>query len=381
MGTPGMPSPALIGDNLVFAQVAVNNVPGVMVVDTGAPIALVDPTQFPGAGLPAMAVTNASYRFGTFTVDAVPTYSDTADPLPAGGLVGGNLLRQFSAQFDYRDQTLRIGDGTSPSGVETPGGAVNFTLQGGGRGRISMKDPNSIVTFPATRIPVTVDVEGTTHPCILDTGATAVVLRTTAFGALTADGRPTLDTTNITTVYGMMTGHFSRAKTVTVAGEAVTSNPPVLNVGDDLLDSLTSETGHTVDCLLGGTFLREFLVTVDYPKGVLHLQRYSPPVVVADEFRRVGIELGAAPSTSTHTYAVGSVYPGSDAQAKQVSINDELIDIDGQALDSLDPFTVERMLLGAVGSTHAVHFGITSVAANQNQTITILVDDLLPNPT
>jgi hypothetical protein len=373
-----MPSPAIIGDNLVFADVMIDGKEGAMVVDTGAPIVLVDPRQFPGANLPSMGAASVNVSFGALTVDAVPAYSDSTDPLPFGGLVGGNLLRQFSAQFDYRDQTLRLGDGLAPTGVEQPGVSVSFTLGGGGLARISPSDTHTILVIPPTRIPVTVDIEGVSHPFILDTGASAVVLRSTIYNQLVSDQRPQLATSTISTVYGMMAGHFSRARTITVGGQQVV-NAPLLNVGDDLLDSLAAETGQPVDGLLGGTFLREFLVTIDYPHGALLLQRYSPPATIADEFRRVGIDLGPD-NVGTHAYGVASVYAGSDAAQKGVAADDQLVAIDGLPLDALDPFTVERMLLGTVGTTHAIQFGITAISANQGMTLVIRVDDLLPNP-
>ena len=78
---------------------------------------------------------------------------------------------------------------------------------------------------------------------------------------------------------------MTRAHTVTVAGRR--DDAPVMTIGDKLIDSLQREIKHPVDGLLGGSYLREFLVTIDYPQGELRLQRYLPSVV--DEFKRVGV--------------------------------------------------------------------------------------------
>lgn len=380
MGTPGLPSPTVVGSNLVIAQVLVNGVWGAMVVDTGAPYTFINPALVPGANLPTMGVAKANITFGAkktdFTVDNVPVYSDTADPLPFTGIVGANLLRQFVVTLNYRDQNLLVGGQSMPTDVETPGGQLAFVLQGGGRSRLSMTDP-TVVTIPPTRIPVTVDIEGKPHPFVLDTGASDVIARTTLFNNLVSDGRANLPATSIFTVYGMMMGTLTRAREITVAGQQV-MNPIVLNVGDDLLDQLGMEVGYPVDGLLGGSFLRDFLVTIDYPKRTLRLQRYTSAPAL-DPLRRVGLTLDDD-TVGPHVYAVGSVYPGSDAALQHVMKTDEIISIDGNKLDQLDQFTVEELLLGPIGTTHDIEFGITVAPANQNAILKLRVDDLLPNP-
>src|SRR5262249_11079054 len=116
---------------------------------------------------------------------------------------------------------------------------------------------------------------------------------------------------------------------------------------------------------------------IDYPKGTLHLQRYTSATIV-DEFKRVGIELG--PGSGTHRFGVGTVYAGTDAAMKQVTVGDDVVSIDGQSLDALDSVTADNLLNGTVGTTHAVGFGRTSIAALANTTVNILVDDLIPAP-
>src|SRR5205823_5359895 len=106
-------------------------------------------------------------------------------------------------------------------------------------------------------------------------------------------------------------------------------------INDQLLDAIQMEVGHPVDGLLGGNYLRQFMVTIEYPKGTLHLQRYTNATIV-DEFKRVGFEIGPAAQSSAHVYAVGVVYQNTDAQAKGLAVGDELVSIDGQALDTVD---------------------------------------------
>ena len=100
--------------------------------------------------------------------------------------------------------------------------------------------------------------------------------------------------------------------------------------------------------------------------------------MIADEFKRVGVELGIG--TGAHRHVVGKVYAGTDAMAKQLSVGDEIVTIDGQALDPLDAVTADGLLTGTVGMTRALGLGAAHVAALANTTVDVRVDDLIPAP-
>jgi hypothetical protein len=292
-------------------------------------------------------------------------------------------MRQFTVRLDYAhpDLAFRLGmPSMEPAvdGVETPGAAIDFTLEGGGRGQFK----GAIISYPATRIPLMVDVEGQPHRFILDTGASETTVRATLWNTLIADGRAQLSGLPISTVSGSASSTVSRVRSLTVGGETVT-NPAVMTIGspigDMILDTIQQEVGHEVDGLLGGNFLREFMLTIDYPHGTLHLQRYTSATIV-DEFKRVGIEIGAGPTTGAHRYVVGVVYANTDAAAKGLRVGDELVSVDGQALDGLDSAAADDTLNGTVGSTRAMAFGKATAPALQNTTVAIAVDDLIPPP-
>jgi len=255
----------------------------------------------------------------------------------------------------------------------TPGNSGGLTLQGGGLGRL---DNGEVVAFVATRIPVDVMVEGVSHPFVLDTGASETTVRASLFDTITADGRAQLTGLPIMTVAGSSTATVTRVRTLTAAGATV-SNPVVMTIGDTLLDGLAMEVDHPVDGLLGGNFLREFMVTVDYPQGVLQLQRYTTPPI-ADEFKRVGVELGLG--NGAHRYVVARLYPNTDAAAKHLSVGDEIVSIDGQALDSLDSVAADDLLNGTVGTSKTLVLGNANAAGLANVSVAVLVDDLVPAP-
>ena len=382
MGMPGIPSPTRVGVNLVFADVAIDGHPGGRLgVDTGSPFMLVDATKFPGLPVPPANQWNGDLTLGQFTVNDVPLFQFQSgggmDPLNFAGLLGGNVMRQFSVRFDYAnpDRAFRLGMPEmemETTGVETPGTAVAFNLEGGGLGRFE----DEVLDIPATRIPLTVDVDGTALPFILDTGASETTVRSSVYTTLTADGRAELVGLPIGTVNGPTTASVTRVRTLTVAGETVT-NAAVMTIGDAILDGIQAEVRHPVDGLLGGNFLRAFMVTVDYPRRTLRLQRYTTPPT-ADEFKRIGVELGAG--FGAHRYTVGVVYEGTDAKLKLLSVGDEIVSIDGQALDPLDSLAADRLLGGAVGATRAVALGTARTPGLSNTTVDVLVDDLIPAP-
>jgi C-terminal processing protease CtpA/Prc len=100
--------------------------------------------------------------------------------------------------------------------------------------------------------------------------------------------------------------------------------------------------------------------------------------VIVDEFKRVGVELGVG--TGAHRYVVAVVYQGTDAMAKQLSVGDEIVSVDGQALDPLDSVTADSLLNGTPGATRAVALGSARTAGLANTTIDVRIDDLIPAP-
>jgi hypothetical protein len=404
MGMLGDPSLAVVVSNLIYVDGSINGSGGNSVlIDSGSPVVLLDgdPGTFPGLTLPAMQQVTVDFGFldasgaAVVTIDQIPALQLTTAMGTIGslaglpGILGGDIMRDFSVQLDYAAPMMEgfcLGCSSGPRGdVESPGGAVPFTLAGGGVGTIALNSGNSsTVTIPATRIPLTVQIEGTNHPFILDTGASEVTVTSAVYQALVADGRAQLaGGLAISTVTNdMENASVTRAKTISLGGETVNDVPvmtiPVDNTQDDLLGNISSELGYPLDGLLGGSFLKNFLLTIDYPNGTLHLQRYNSPPI-ADEFRRVGFTVTV--DAVGKSFVVSHVYPGTDAQMKGVAVDDQVVAIGGQQLSlPADALTADNLLDGMPGSTIQVQFGRTMAAALMNQTVALQVDDLIPNP-
>ncbi len=410
MGTLGEPSTAFISGNLVFVNASMNAVtesPGSfgMLIDSGSPVVLIDPSLFGGTPPTTAAEIPTTINLGLLdaagepvvVIDDAPVLQVSnamMDALGIGGVLGGNVMRHFSVQLDYsapRMEGFCLGctASTARTDVELPGGVVPFTLKGGGHSAVTLgidaqRNPidSPAIDIPPTRIPVTVTLDGTDYPFIVDTGATEVSLRSTVYSQLVSDGRAQLVSgIPIMTTGGASNASVTRAKTITVGGVTV-MDAPVMTImsapPDALLDSMSTELGTPIDGLLGGSFLRNFLVSIDYPKGQLHLQPYLTPPI-PDEFRRVGFTIGLD-AIGPH-FRVASVYPNTGAAARGIMVNDEVVSVDGTSLASVGQVAIADQLLdGTPGTSKMITFGTTKNPANANQTLTVLVDDLIPNP-
>src|SRR3984957_2509234 len=100
------------------------------------------------------------------TLDAIPALqlsSAMMDEIGLGGILGGNVLRQFSMQLDYAEPMMngfcRGCTSGPPPDVGSPGAAIPFALEGGSGGHPAEVElsptlmPN-VGAIPATRIPV-----------------------------------------------------------------------------------------------------------------------------------------------------------------------------------------------------------------------------------
>ncbi len=406
-GTLGIPSSTVVGANLIFADASLNGSPAApdvefgVLIDSGSPVVLIDPSFFglPGPATSADVQTHVDLGFldknqlpvvTIVTIKSIPALQLSAammDQIGFGGILGGDVMRDFSIQLDYAAPTMEgfclgcvSGDRDD---VASPGTSVSFALRGAGRGPVPLaSNVNPEVDIPATRIPVTVEIDGVQHPFILDTGASEVSVRTSVFSDLTSDGRATLTGFPITTVTGDSGASVTRARTVTVGSETIPDVPVMTIPGDELLDGISNEldpSGKTqIDGLLGGSFLRNFLVTIDYPKGQLHLQQYDTQTW-QDEFKRVGVGLAQTPPGSRHSYAIAVVYAGTDAQQKELQAGDEIWTIDDMSLDGVDSIAADAMLNGMPGTAKTLAIS-SSDSAQTPTTVEVLVDDLIPSP-
>jgi hypothetical protein len=359
--------------NLIPVDVEVSGTTGQGFVDTGNPFVLLDPGVFSAASsLP----TNGGY-VPSMTIDTqavsnvyvVPTASGLTSPDPAFPLtanVGCTGICSFVAAFDYKAAVFALGATAPalPAGLE-PEITLPFMFEGG-----SVLDG---VTVPRSRVVVQVSLEGTMYSMIVDTGASLMTVSQAAFTALTADGRTQLMTSGIETTSGTSTASVTRAASVAVGGATVDSVVISHDTSFDTnLAAISTDVGHTIDGSLGGTFLHDFVVVIDYPSTTLHLSRYTDLDFAIDEGEAIGIAL----DEQGGTYSVSAASPKAAGQG--IAMGDVVTSIDGVQLGGLAIAQANVLLYGKVGATKSVSFGeATNVA---NQTLTLTVEEFLPLP-
>jgi hypothetical protein len=246
------------------------------VVDTGAPLTLIDPTKFPSSGLQPGASQVSTLQVGTAVhvtnvevVSASPCGVMVCSGSQPAGLLGGNVLSTYAVTIDYRAGTVGFDATTIPSGVGAPA-TTAFVLAGGGS--ITVPGTDMHITVPPTRIALDVTIEGVSHPFVLDTGSSTMVLKAELYDALVADGRAQ-GNVQVSTLAGTKSEPSTQLHQVEVAGAAEAN---VLAVRSPLdLTVLSVEVGHNVDGLLGGAYLDSFVVTIDYPARQITLRPYT----------------------------------------------------------------------------------------------------------
>jgi Aspartyl protease/PDZ domain len=359
---------------VITTPVDVDGTTANLVVDTGDPFLLLNPTEFPSA--PAVG-TESSVEVGSTTQSNIQVITSSASPtspdpsVPVGGLLGCTVICGGLASFDYRAATFTLGSVAAPAGLEAAT-TLGFTFDGGG----TSSSDGMTVTEPRSRIVVTVDIEGAPHTLILDTGASIVTVNAAAYAAITADGRAQLMGGSISTTMGMSTGAYTRVASVAVGGVDVDSVVVAHDSSFDMnLADVTADAGVTIEGSLGGTFLQNFYVTIDYPNHQIHLARYADTSFLVDPAENIGIGLGA---TSGNGVLVTGVFPGTDAATKGVREGDTVVAIDGQTLAGLSVSQLGVLVSGKVGSTKSVQLGAAQTLANQ--TVSLRVAELLPLP-
>lgn len=379
-GPEGEPLAATNVADVLVVPLGVDGTEGTAVVDTGSPIVALDPSAFGATTLPDGAGTVSTLTLGalTFARQYVVGANLLSSPDPTvaiGGSLGCDILCAFALSLDYRGSTVTLGASRPPSGVASPGASLPFTLGGGGT--VGLTGVPGSVDFPASRIVVLATIEGQARTMVVDTGNSFVTLRSTIWSGLVADGRGEITGVGTASQSQESSSGVARLRSVVVGGEEVTglvgSSDPAI---DATLDGVAAEIGASIDGLVGGSFLRQFYVTVDYPARVLHLRRYTVGGPTFDTFDRLGFAV--APAKAGGPSTVAAVLGGTDAARQGVAVGDVVVSVDGHPLAPLGETAIGVLVSGVVGSTKAVTFGAAKSASLSGQTVSIAVDDLLP---
>lgn len=358
----GEPSQAIVLENIFFAPIILDGEEGPWVaIDTGAPIAVVEPSRGDRPRLETIQrveALGATYRDMNVLYDIL--ISGTVGDIRVGGIVGCPLLCSAAVSFDYRQETIGVDLGGLPENLR-PEVDIAVSVLGGGSGRWPLL--NDIVDIPRSRAMVVMVLEGRSLRLMVDTGASFTMIREAAATSLLADGRSTTEFL-IGGMFGSGIAEGFRVHDMHMEGEPDATSVPEAIVAfapgvETLFDQLEDETGDRVDGVLGGTYLRYFHVRMDYPESRLGLARYDEIDHVADEGRRIGLRFN--PLTESTIFVGGVpveiVVEGSDAESQGVSSADIILSIAGESVDGMRPDEVDARFRGELGETISVEFG------------------------
>jgi len=308
-----------------------------MMVDTGSPLTILASRSFP-----ALPTGRALLTLGAFGL-TFPDYPGTVmsifndggacvDTRP-DGLVGGDLLGAFRLGLDYqgRRAMLFAGEGVDPAVAPAVDQEQRVPLQVMGGGWIQAGE--DLISVPATRVVVdNVLLEGRPARAVVDTGASITLLSKELLQALGQTGRPRLCCAEVALPNGFTKATLYRLKELRIGALSV-KNLPVMVLNQEVIFSAASEeVGRKVDLLLGGSFLRQFAVRLDYSGGELGLSRYlKQSHIDPDEFVGPGFSFCSS-AKNPGEVVVLDVYEGSDAQAKGVRPGDLLRAVNGVAI-------------------------------------------------
>jgi hypothetical protein len=199
------------------------------------------------------------------------------------------------------------------------------------------------------------------------------VLAPGVYDEIVADGRKQGDQ-SIMTVTGGTRTQVTRLKALSVIGAEV-PGPTAARLEKDLADGLSAEIGYTVDGLLGGSYLREFLLTVDYPARQMKLRRYTSRDHVKDEFRRVGVMLSV---DSLGKIRLSRRIPGTqaagDPNIPSSMFGAEILTIGGREVKGLPIEEADRLMRGEVGEVKEIK---TKQQIGTEQSYPFKVEELL----
>ncbi|MSP15246.1 MAG: hypothetical protein EXR73_01315 [Myxococcales bacterium] len=351
-------------------------------VDTGAPITILDVDSFPDLtpGPNTVSLDAFGLRFPEYDVAAWDLFA--TPPGTLDGIIGGDLLIGFALSVDYRGERAWLADPFDPallpgSDEVEPERTAPVFLLGGGRSQIPT---GHLVHVPPTRVIAGLRLEGRMEPiaAVIDTGATSLVLEESLLDELGDSARrPRLGEITVVTANGPVAGYWTRVYRAGLEGgdAAPVSDVPVLVIpGTELFAAISAEVGLPVRAIVGGGLLRYDLTTIDYPAELLRFSRYvSTDHIPVDEFVSVGftvVDDGAG------DWRVDEVYSGTDAFAEGLLRGESVLRFGGRALAGLSLGEVYGLL-----SQYVLGDEVPVAVARPGgvAVLSVLVEDLLPS--
>jgi predicted aspartyl protease len=266
---------------------------------------------------------------------------------PVLGLLGQGIFADRALVIDYQSGSLVIAPSAAGSSawlgrqLSPRAISVRFRLKGDGKILVHARVAN---VLPLKMSPL--------MTLILDTGATKTVLFERALARkLPVSSRwPRLRGISAPTLMGTDSASILRVPVLEVmgsSGNARQSDTDAAVMETALQAELSEAVGEPVQGLLGYSFLRRFLVAIDYPARTLWL---DPLAVGRDqrtyEYSHVGLQIERVAGAAR----VVGVVTDSPAGRAGITVGDDLVAINGVSTRTLDIVEAARRLEGRPGS-------------------------------
>jgi len=346
-GTAGQPMAASFDGWVASVSASADGTDGTFLLDSGSPLTLLDNDHFTAL---ADGAHDVDLVAGDLTFPGLPVlafdvinYPQSREPA-LDGLIGGDVLGAFAFSLDYAGQRVWLDEESAlPAGADA--GAledaveVEADLAGGGVVGI----PGAAREVGATRFLVEANIEELADPVwvLIDTGASSVVVSAVLMDQLPTEGRPRLDGVTVGTADGAKIAYYTRLSSMRLGAGELASVPVLVLPDDGIFQSLGDEVGRPVVAVVGGSYLRWFLATLDYLDRRLVLRRYREPTHIdPDEFIGVGFEMDSA----ANQWRVATVYPGTDAAAEGLEVGQVVYTLDGTEIGGLTAGEVDEVV-------------------------------------
>lgn len=332
---PPPPAPATCPEGADFQQIfgkiglqaKLNGHDALVILDTGAPSTVLDPTLADDVGAGTVAIDAAGTTTTLAHVDYSPAVADLHVP-GVKGILGMDFVGARVLNVDYPRLRVWIDAARDEAALAacTHVGAAHetaFQVTGGhlyARGAI----------------------EGMSGWFLIDSGASLGGTPKSTFAALqAAHPRPALSGFWTPAAVGQFWAQLAPLATIEVAGSRV-EQILTRTMDDDILPRKKFMDGAWLG-LLPADFLQTHLVTIDFPAGKLRLaQQKGGPFVGSQHYFTSG--LGLVPGDGP--VMIAEVLDGSAAKEQGVEVGDELLAIGGSDVATLDPYSRPFRLLG-----------------------------------
>ncbi|MBN2723767.1 MAG: aspartyl protease family protein [Deltaproteobacteria bacterium] len=251
---------------------------GTFVVDTGAPLTLVDTGHYNIS--PGYEKTDAT-ALGLFFPSLPVVFENIFDDsLNISGIIGSNIVSMFNWELNYSEKYIKLHTDNLPDYFNT-GSKIGFSLDGGGKFRLSTGET---VDVGATRYLVKINIEGKEILALLDTGASYLVITQGVLDSLPDIQRVEHGTTQIVTVYGVMNAPLIEIDYMSFSDEYTSTRIDdvyTVIVENDFFADLSWETGREISALLGGAYLQNFHLKFNLDKRLI----YAQPIDAANKVK------------------------------------------------------------------------------------------------